>query len=300
MNPSEAILKPEWHDCRPFGVAWEATRRLVCDPRALPEEVSAGLSFARSLGELRVVKVDALQLRDVIAAVNGERVFADGDGKLRIPFAVMLFDFGPGHTPLVVEQLDEGLQVTPVPPSINNGMGFGYMVTLIDETNLALETRCWTREATRAARTETEAMTKVGQLAMYQIRAFCYLIRSANVDLAEPVLTRQGRRHAARKGQKIPLEIVVRRSSSYSKPRGGTRTYSHAHDRAGNFAHHFEQTRDGRPNTWFERWERIAPERAIDIKGKRCYRIWRPPTVVGIGDGPYVPKVRDARNLTAA
>lgn len=300
MNPGDAILKPEWHDCKAFGVAWEATRRLVCDPRALPAEAAAALSFARALGALRIVKVDPLQLRDVIRAVDGERVFADSDGKLRLPFDVMLFDLGAGHTPFVTEQLDEGLQLTPIPPSTGNGMGFGYMVTLVDGTHLALETRCWTREAMRVAHAEKDAMTKVGQLAMHQVRAFCYLIRAANVDLAEPVLTRQARRQIARKCQRVPLEIVVKRSSSYSRPRGGSRKYSHAHDRAGNFAHHFEQTRGGKPNTWFEHWERDAPERSIEINGRRCYRIWRPPTVVGIGDGPYVPKVRDARNLTAA
>jgi hypothetical protein len=116
------------------------------------------------------------------------------------------------------------------------------------------------------------------------------ILESANAGLVESS-TPYSRGHVAHGKPKFDVYIRQGRRS-IREPGGEHVEFSHRFEVRGNFAHHFELTAKGEPNRLFERWSVEKPEKVINIGGKPCVRIWRPPHVKGPEGKPLIPKIR--------
>lgn len=116
------------------------------------------------------------------------------------------------------------------------------------------------------------------------------MLESANVDLVESD-TQYPRGHVA---YGLPrLEVRIRQSKrSIPRESAKHRDFSHRFEVRGNFAHHFETTAEGTANRLFEKWALLRPEKVVQVDGKPCIRIWRPPYVKGPEDKPLIIKTR--------
>jgi hypothetical protein len=287
MNPADAIIRPRWHDAPGFNAAWLAVQRCASNPILTEHDRAWVLGVAASLHRCRVLKVTGLQVEAIHAAGKRGDALTYGQwlSNIHLPFDPLFCEIDyDGHAVSVLASRDNGALVCV--PFVQGGGFLTHYAVVRDDGRLKIGA------ASSAGSAMLQESKKGIEGQVTSLRHVLHMLQAANVDLAEPQLRRQSRRQAERKHEAVPLEIVVRRPTSYSRPRGGTITYSHAHDRAGNFAHHFELTREGTPNVWFERWQKEAPERAVTIDGRPCFMVWRQATIVGIGDGPYVYKSR--------
>lgn len=76
--------------------------------------------------------------------------------------------------------------------------------------------------------------------------------------------------------------------------------YSHRFEVAGNFAHHYELTVNGRPNPHYQTALERYPHKLVEVVDgdgvkRSCFRVWRPSHVKGPDDKPLVPKLRVVR-----
>lgn len=103
------------------------------------------------------------------------------------------------------------------------------------------------------------------------------LLESANVDLVESPYPRG---HVSAGAPRY--EVVVRQSTKRYKAREGGQhmEFTHRFEVRGNFAHHFELTAEGKTNRIYERWSEERPEKIVEVDGRPCVRIWRPPYVI--------------------
>lgn len=301
----DAIRRPEWHGCPVFAATWAHVRHWIADPRVEGDDEERLMDLARLLYQARVIKVDNEQL------ISIERAVSEADPQamdwLKLPFPTIFVEIHNTQTLvgcLAWErtweggQWDEGVIVLPI-------------VLVEGVPHLAGVTRTVARQGKKTGSADRYYLPGLEEFAendseyrdsanyalgaaLSKTRALVYLLRSVNVDLAPEPLPRQQRRDAERHDRLIPLTIHVRKSTRTStRSTGQSRDYSHAFERAGNFAHHFELTRQGTPNPLFKKWSAEHPDRAILVNDQLCFRVWRPPHVVGPTDKPFVPKVRD-------
>lgn len=304
-----AIRRPEWQGCPIFNATWESLRGHLADPRLSEADTDDLLGVARVLYDARVVRVSADQINVVDHALRADPgVFATNDWvqDFHLPFPRLFVELDG-----LYKEFAAGVVLWEEPEPCLGAIGIGVTARLDVGPRFVPEILVLTKSGNGHVRSLTESARRAAKhdeqrkqhrtptsltWGMEIAQCLVVLLSSANVDLEDEPVPRQQRRDAERRRRSIPLTIKVCRASGRSVPRGGTDPCSYSRDRAGHFAHYFEIAKStGEPSKTFETWAKAKPDRVIEVNGVPCIRTWHPQTIVG--DGIYVPKVRDARDL---
>lgn len=142
--------------------------------------------------------------------------------------------------------------------------------------------------------TDCTNLALIAAMATDWVLRVLFLLDSSNVTVEDAPISRQMRRAAERKNRQLKISKIVRVDtphrvirSSDSNGNGQHRDYSHRFERAGSMAHYNPDTR---------LYQQSAPAYIKPCpRCGTCRRVWRPPTIVGPENKPFIPKARMAR-----
>jgi hypothetical protein len=295
---TDAIRRPEWHDCPAFNGAWDYLRTVACDPRRTDGEINGVIGLAREMADARVLKIHSAQL--AVLEKKVDELEAEGgsitdviDGKIPFPYTFIEVLGGDDLVRGVLISRDGGTVLTPFArePLSREWLG-GFSGRMVGPVaNDGERVIAWPWLAARGGddvAAERESMRHLCSDAAGVAAAMVTLLNCSNVETLDEPLPRQARRHAKRKNQKIALTVHLKRKKSKSVSRGGLVDWTHQFDVRGHFQHHprgpvFENCKD--------------PEKRMMRGGVEVVRVWVNPYIKGPADERYVVKSRDATRL---